>query len=76
MNIRRSFDGYYLEGKPSSPGLISLLIRSGIKPTGNAMIDVKKARTAAFNHDVINPDIPKAKYEAAKKIWRNNKDEL
>lgn len=44
MYMPRAEDENYLDGKETSPGLRSLLERNGIKPTGNAALDVKTAK--------------------------------
>ena len=42
---------------------------------GAAKVMLKRASLIGNNNE-FTPDSPKAQYEAAKKIWRNNKDEL
>lgn len=55
--------------------VISELRSLEILPTGKRSIDIPKY-WKAMSKLKAKPNSPAAQYEAAKQIWRNNKDEL
>ena len=54
-----------LEGKRTSAGIIGLLESNGIKPTGNAAIDIESAKKVAMLTVTIAGS-PKCKYKQFK----------
>ena len=73
MYERRQENKFYLEGKPTSAGLIRLLVDNGLVPTNNAAIDVKKAIPLMLN-DLEVKDSPRAVFMRTQQSWKNQGD--